>query len=482
MRYKYGLLRIENKGTSGFRMGSRIVNAIALQQTGLEWAFLRTGTEKIGLSAPPQIRPLSPGTHPTLKEALLADLPRLADEFRLALKGLSGSITVGIPGSWVFMKIVTLPTPAPDEISGMVELQVDKFAPFPLDALSFSWEILHEADGFSRILMVALKSDLAEALGHCFQSAGFQLDRIDLNLIASLHLIQSVPGQIHSVGRQLVIFREAGQCDLVLLHDGIPAILRTLEGFEGLTDEEVNDEIAREAMNTIASLEAEQGGQLAPISLYYRGSEPLELIATLHQRMGLDVVSAPLENFPPVSYGLGHRTLSPGTLNLAPLSWKSIRNRKAAHRRLVYVGIAAVALWLCAVLTLAGVVIAQRRTQSRAQARLIALNAPAQVVRDLQSRVMGLDQYNDRTHSAIESLREITESLPGGLELKSFTYRKGKSVEIAGHAASVTLVYDFKKSLDESDLFTVIELGRTQPDNTGRESFKMTAKLPGAAE
>lgn len=463
-------------------MGARIVNAIALQNAGLEWSLLRTGSDKAGIPTPPQLRPLSPGTQPSLKEALSADLPRLAEELRLALKGLKGPITLGIPGSWVFMKILTLPTPSPDEIAGMVELQVDKFAPFPLDSLSFSWEVLHEADGQSRILIAALKSDLAEALGNCFQSAGFLLDRIDLNLVASLRLIQAVPGQIHSVGRQLLIFLEAGQCDLVLMHDGIPAILRTLEGFEGLTPEEINGEILREAMNTLASLEAEQGGHLAPVSLYFRGGEPLELATTLHNGLGLDVVTVPLDNFPPVSRGLGQRVLTAETLNLAPLAWKSIRSRKAAQRHLLFASIAAVALWLCAVLTLAGLLVAQRRIQKRAQARLVALTAPAQVVRDLQARVMRLDQYKDRTHSALESLREITEALPGGLELKSFTYRKGKSVEIAGHASSVTLVYDFKKALDESSLFIGIELGRTAPDSTGRESFKMTAKLPGASE
>jgi len=279
-----------------------------------------------------------------------------------------------------------------------------------------------------------------------------------------------------------LIFREAGQCDLMLLHDGIPAMLRTLEDFTGLSDEEINDEILRESMNTLSSIEAEQGGQLAPISLYYRGVEPLDLAVILRTRLEMDIVSTSLDIFPPVSCGLGQRTLSAGTLNLAPLSWQSIRNRKAALRRLVYASIAAVALWLGAVLTLAGLLVAQRQTQSRAQARLVALAAPAQGVRDLQARVMGLDQYNDRTHSGLEALREITEALPAGLELKSFTYRKGKSVEIAGHAASVTLVYDFKKSLDASTLFTGIELGRTAPGSDGRESFKMTAKLPGAGE
>jgi hypothetical protein len=463
-------------------MGARIVNAIALQNTGLEWTLLRTGAEKTGISTPPKLFALSPGTQPTLREALAADLPRLATDLRQALKGISGPITLGIPGSWAFMKIVSLPSPSPDEIAGMVELQVDKFAPFPLDALTFSWEVLHEADGVSRILIAAMKLDLAESLGQCFKSAGLLLDRIDLNLIASLRLIQAVPGQIHSVGRQLLIFREAGQCDLVLLHDGIPAILRTLAGFDGMTDEDINDEIAHEAMNTLASLEAEQGGQLAPVSLYFRGVEPVELAGMLHQRMGMEVITASFDNFPPVSRGLGQRVLSGGPFNLAPLSWESIRNRKTALRRLIYAAIAAIALWLCAVLTLAGLLMAQRRNQTRAQARLVSLAAPAQVVRDLQSRVMGLDQYHDRTHSALEALREITEALPNGIELKSFTYRKGKSVEISGHAASVTLVYDFKKSLDDSLLFAGIELGRTAPDNTGRESFKMTAKLPGASE
>ena len=69
--------------------------------------------------------------------------------------------------------------------------------------------------------------------------------------------------------------------------------------------------------------------------------------------------------------------------------------------------------------------------------------------------------------------------LPPGIELKSFSYHKGKSLELAGEAEAVNLVYDFKKELEKSDLFTTTELHRIVKGSGGKEVFRITATLPG---
>jgi len=112
---------------------------------------------------------------------------------------------------------------------------------------------------------------------------------------------------------------------------------------------------------------------------------------------------------------------------------------------------------------------------------ITALTEPAEYVRETQKRALALEQYLDRSHSALEILLEISRALPEGLELKSYLYRKGKHVEITGMAVTVNLIYDFKKVMDDSKLFTSVELPGTSRAPDGRESFKITLKMPGEA-
>jgi Tfp pilus assembly protein PilN len=78
----------------------------------------------------------------------------------------------------------------------------------------------------------------------------------------------------------------------------------------------------------------------------------------------------------------------------------------------------------------------------------------------------------------------VSDLLPPGIELRTSVYRKARNVELQGLAESVALVYDFKKELDDSELFERVEMGRTVKTPDGREMFKITAHLPqtGAGE
>ncbi|MFH0879501.1 MAG: PilN domain-containing protein, partial [Lentisphaerota bacterium] len=88
----------------------------------------------------------------------------------------------------------------------------------------------------------------------------------------------------------------------------------------------------------------------------------------------------------------------------------------------------------------------------------------------------------DRTHSALECLREVSEVLPGDVTLNTFTYKKGLSLVLRGEAPAANTVYDYYKALDQSTLF---ESKRTDPvttkmqDNVMKAQFGVTLILPG---
>jgi Tfp pilus assembly protein PilN len=90
-----------------------------------------------------------------------------------------------------------------------------------------------------------------------------------------------------------------------------------------------------------------------------------------------------------------------------------------------------------------------------------------------------LKHYTDESHSALECLWEITRKLPDGVDLGSFSYRKGETIRITGEARLVDQIYNFKTALDESDLFVESVLQSVRRDRRKRrEIFDIEIQLP----
>ena len=72
---------------------------------------------------------------------------------------------------------------------------------------------------------------------------------------------------------------------------------------------------------------------------------------------------------------------------------------------------------------------------------------------------------------------------PVGIDLTSFTYRKGEHVKIVGEAMDVDRVYDFKNKLDDSELFTKTSLQGPRFDKRKRKQvFDIEMTLAGNGE
>jgi hypothetical protein len=87
------------------------------------------------------------------------------------------------------------------------------------------------------------------------------------------------------------------------------------------------------------------------------------------------------------------------------------------------------------------------------------------------------------SESALECLREISVVQPKGIDLTSFTYRKGDAVKIAGEALNSDLVYQFSKKLDGSNLFQDVQLKAVNEDRRrGKTVFDVDIKLRGGEQ
>lgn len=463
-------------------MAVRTLTGVAVRARSLEWAVPRAGGDK---GAAPECKRadlvLGEG-QATILDGLAAERDRLVADIRTACGRLGTPASVGIPAGWALLRVVDLPSAAPDELRGMVELQVDKFSPFPAEESVISYERFAERDDKVRVLLSAIRTDTVDRVGGALRSAGIPPKRVDLNLLGWWRLLVD-GGHVHQAGAQAFLILDDTCIDIVVASAGVPLAMRSLTGLEDLPVEDIAEDVARETVYTLTAVDLERTGEhLAGVSVWHRGGELAEaLIRRLRDPFSLTATSHSLDELPPLSEGLARRAAeaAAGRLDLAPPAWHDDEVRRKARTRMIALSAVVMGLWLAGVAGLFGGLQYQKHTLARMEARLAELKGPADAVRATRDRVLGLQQYVNRTHSALECLREISDLLPPGIELKSFSYRKGKTVELSGEADAVTLVYDFKKEMEKSSLFTATELPRTFKTAQGKEVFKITATLPG---
>ena len=82
-------------------------------------------------------------------------------------------------------------------------------------------------------------------------------------------------------------------------------------------------------------------------------------------------------------------------------------------------------------------------------------------------------------------MRAASEGLPEGVELLSFSYRKGKSLALRGEAAEANSVYDYVTALQQSGLFAEVKpegiVTKAGAGGALVSDFKINATLPEAA-
>jgi hypothetical protein len=461
-------------------MAGKPLTGIALRNRSLEWTTPSASGDKADaatvLHADLDITP----EQKDILGGLEDNRNRLAHEIRSKCGRMHGPVSLGVPTAWAMLRITDLPAAAPDELRGMVELQVDKFSPFAADESVISYELLGEKDGRCRVVLSALPTKKIDLVGSSLRLAGIKTKWVDVNIMGWWRLLHDA-GKVPASGSHAFLILDGENCDIIATTHGQPLILRSVDDLEGLPPEEAIDEIARTMVFTLTSFDSDRDGeQLTEITVWHRGEAPAALVQRLADQFGVAVMPQPLEGLPPLAEGLRRRSAQrgPGTLDLAPPEWLQTERAQRARRHMIALSATILGAWGLALAVLFGGLEIQKQKLARQEDKLEALKGPAENVRAIRERALALQQYIDRSQSALECLREVSDLLPPGIELKSFTYHKGKNIELAGEADAVTLVYDFKKDMEKSKIFVDTAIPRIV-HTLNRENFKFTAGLRG---
>ncbi|MFA5689383.1 MAG: PilN domain-containing protein [Kiritimatiellales bacterium] len=404
-------------------------------------------------------------------------LPEIRHEF-------CGTITVALSSGQLLLHVLDLPSTDDAELQSMVDLQIDSISPFPVDQLTVSFEVFHQTEESSRILAVAAPRKTVDELGELFKAHHVYIKSVDAEMLSWWSLAADI--RPHS-GRALMILIEHTEFFLVITDDGVPVCVRPLALFRNLADEEIQNELVEEFAYSLLFIETKYGSRpLDQILFRHEGELPAPLLKKMEARLGVPVQAQPLSDLTPLAEGIARRALDKEThhVELVPQEWLDLQRKRKMQRIGAVVTAAVLGLWL-GIIAIAGIIFSIRNAGfRRIENEAEQYAGPALRAQAARAEMLSLEKFADRSHSALECLREITVILPAGVELASFTYKKGEAVSLRGASDNTEPVYDFFQNLGKSELFTGV---KDQPVSTRLvkdrrvSTFSITADLPPAA-
>jgi Tfp pilus assembly protein PilN len=465
----------------GLSIRDKIITAGCRTPDGFEWTSLnikQEETEPAGNGFLPMEQP-EEGSAVEVAEMAAARLPdNFGEQFQ-------GDLTVSIRTSELLMRTMEFPTADSDEIANMVDFQIDKVSPFPLDQLAVSHEILRQSESGALVLMVAAKRDCIDDIGDIFKQKGIYIHSMDARVLGWLHLLED-NGHLGGKDFEILIIDDGIDFALVLLLDGLPVSFRSLHA--KISDEDIVDELAHEIGYSLTTLDVEYDLP-APSAITIWNLHPLPsgFMDDLKEKSGLAVHYHDLATLPPLSKGIISRAIrTENRIELIPREWVEHQERQRLQKKFAMIAAAIAAVWVAFVLIFTGIYQTRAIKLSRIQKRADAIAPAAAEAFENREKLKALKIYTDRSNSALECLREVTSLLPpGDIEFASFNYNQGKGVTIRGSADTDDPVYDFFNALTDSPLFEQLKDQSVNTRNTKgvqRSVFSATLMLPSTEE
>lgn len=396
---------------------------------------------------------------------------------------VKGVVHTVLPIGEALVRIMDLPSVDQTELAGMVELQIGKISPFPVEDLVVSFEVLDRGESTSRVLIAAARRELLEEL----RERGPEPRHIGLDMTAWWQGICSEGLRVEE-GRALYVFTSPESTALIATENGVPIIMRSLLIRDGMAEDEYYAAIVEELHFSITAIEADWGGaDLIEIKIFQVAAEGDEIAKHLGTDPHFAVETLPVDALGFLSELIAQRGMdrTGDCIDLVPPAWRRQGRDRAVRRKMLQASAVFGFAWLFVVVAIFGYTHWQKVSVQRQKEMAEQLQEPAKKSRALQMRIQGLEQYADRTRSVLECLREASVMLPSNLELISFSFKKEREVNLRGvsDTTSASSIYDYFQALETSGKFEMLkdqQVTTVTRRDVGRCSqFKVTLVLPG---
>lgn len=154
-----------------------------------------------------------PGPADTVEDAVL--LTSVLEEMCKARGIKPGPVSISLSGQAAFTKFASIPfTGGQDRFDQLVRYEIEQNIPFPIDEMVCDYQVLGEsASGDKNVIIVAVKTDLSEAVCAAVNAAGFQAESVE---VSSLALTNAVNASLSEEGCVVILDIGAKTSSLVI--------------------------------------------------------------------------------------------------------------------------------------------------------------------------------------------------------------------------------------------------------------------------
>jgi len=339
-----------------------------------------------------------------------------------------------LPAEQVFLRVVHLPKCEPAELRSMVELQLEKLSPLPVNQIVWSFEVVPQAAGELQtvIVIIAERSIVEEFLGN-LETDGYLADRLDLPF---LHQLLATPFHGDSAWIYLQPADAKSICLVAWWYGGTLQQVNLLNlpaGEQGAT-------ALGEQLTTIA-WGGELEGWLTPPPQWHLVAD--NAVAAVWEPVLSQWAGEPVKHLPPLAPAdlaaltAQRAARAESTANLLPAEFTA-RYQQQFIDRLWMGGLGALAiLYVAGVLIYFGALQILKIQTGKIQNQVAGLSSAYANARQLKDRVKLLQEQVSLKYAALDCLRVVSELLPPELTLSTFSVSfQSSKLSLSGRAPS----------------------------------------------
>ena len=361
-------------------------------------------------------------------------------------------VILSMPLKSLLVKVSRTSVEDRDRLPEMASEEIGTVSPFPDETPVTGTETVAETDRELVSVVAALPEAGAAEIGDALDEAKVRVLRTDITALGWLRTLWS---QISpDAGRKVVLMDFDDGWDMVVLDESAPSLLR---GLGRMTDPA---ELGREVM--LSLLRAGSVAEVGEIVVFSKTAVDEPLVERLKAFAPVRVER--IEETDGGIEGVARRTQEGAALDVTPADWAELRTEARFTKKLIVFLAAAAAGWMLLMGVLFGVPFVYGQMTER-QKTLSKRHAKAyKEVKEMCDKVKLVQQYSDHARGSLEMLKAVSDRMPAGITLTSFSYKRGERLSVVGEAAQPTDVYEFKNALTEAvtedgeKLFTAVTL------------------------
>jgi Tfp pilus assembly protein PilN len=430
--------------------------AVVLSERAAQWAMARRAGEHLEVTSEPDILLNGEAAERNATETEA----ELLQKIRAKLGPQPVRLLTALDSREVVCRVLKLPALDPHEVAKMVEFQIEKLAPLPLDDVVWDYEVIETGENFTKVMVAIAAKDAVNAKLEQFESANLPAEVVSVDILpifSRLRQAKLLPtgDELHA----LVVFRGA-EAKILVFQRGSPLLVRSVALDGSAASESGCASLRDELQHTFLAVQLDVPdtpiGKILLLPLFEDDANAAE---SARLRLGFDaqIVRDPEDSLAAASLcwrGLEEKTHG---INLLPAQWRQRRREKQLRRMAVRGGIALGAAYVLAVAVFFIFVGVRKAQISRLDRKIEALTPAYTEARQLQDVVHEISRQLDRTYSALEMLREVSVAMPQGMTLNAFVFKRDQNLTLRGTAQSAANVYEFTDRLKNSPLFSAVE-------------------------